>query len=427
MTPAPLPARFDWILAESAPLAEVFRNAGYRLYLVGGVVRDHLLGLDTADQDIDATTDARPEEIKRLVADLADAVWTQGERFGTIGCRINGYPYEITTHRAEAYDEASRKPVVSFGDEIEEDLARRDFTVNAMAVDLGDHALVDPHDGRGDLEHAVLRTPLDPEVSFSDDPLRMLRAARFHAAYGLTPVEPLTAAIVDMGDRMAIVSVERIRDELQKLLLLEQAGGGLGLLHDTRLLGRVVAALGDLDRNDLEAVGRRVVAQPSTIGPRWAALLFDVGFPHEALGSLKPSGALSREVAWLVGDRSWLEMMPTDEESLRREAAAAPGGHLVEERLDFVEALRHADGLEVDDLARSRSVLAALREAEPDLDDPVAVLSGDQVCALLELDPGPLVGVALDWLARQRFAEGPLHPSDARERLTTWWNARPPD
>ncbi len=427
MTQAPLPAPFDWVLAEAAPLAEVFRAAGYRLYLVGGVVRDHLLGLETADQDIDATTDARPAEIRRLVADLADAVWTQGERFGTIGCRINGYPYEITTHRAEAYDEASRKPVVSFGDEIEEDLARRDFTVNAMAVDLGDHRLVDPHDGRGDLQHGVLRTPLDPVVSFSDDPLRMLRAARFHAAYGLTPVEPLITAIIDIGDRMAIVSAERIRDELQKLLLLDRAGTGLRLLHDTRLLGRVVAALGALDTREVEAVSRRVVAQTPTIGPRWAALLFNVDSLHEALGSLKPSGALSREVAWLVGDRSWLEVVPTDDRSLRREAAATSGGHVLEERLDFVEALRHADGGEAVDINAARKAIAALRVAEPDLDNPGAVLSGGQVCALLELHPGPQVGTALDWLAEQRFAKGPLDPSDARERLAAWWSSRPSD
>lgn len=420
-----LPSRFDGVLAEAAPLASVFHDAGFRLYLVGGVVRDHLLGVQHADQDLDATTDARPEEIKRLVAGLAEAVWTQGERFGTIGCRIDGRPYEITTHRADAYDESSRKPIVSFGDHIEDDLARRDFTVNAMAVDLRDRRLVDPHDGRGDLERSILRTPLDPEVSFSDDPLRMLRAARFHATFGLVPVEPLTSAIAEMGDRMAIVSAERIRDELEKLLLLERAADGLRLLHRTRLLGLVLESLDELTAAEVDVLGRRVEEQAASAGRRWAALLFDVHSIAGALGPLKPSGRLSREVTWLVGDRAWLRSVPRDPQTMRRAASEAPGGHVIEERLDFVAALRTADGTAGDDIAAAREATAALRTAESDLDDPGPVLSGEVVCALLDLEPGPDVGVALGWLAEQRIGEGPLDPDDARERLLRWWNSRP--
>ena len=178
--------------AAVAPLAATFSGAGYRLYLVGGLIRDDLLGRVRDDVDYDLTTDARPETIKTLVDPFADAVWTAGERFGTIACRIDGAVYEITTHRADAYDESSRKPIVEFGDNVHDDLARRDFTVNAMAIDLADGALVDPFGGGADLEAGRLRTPLDPEISFSDDPLRMLRAARFIATLGLAP-EPASS------------------------------------------------------------------------------------------------------------------------------------------------------------------------------------------------------------------------------------------
>ncbi|NDH98355.1 MAG: CCA tRNA nucleotidyltransferase, partial [Actinobacteria bacterium] len=198
--------------AAVAPLATAFSEARYRLYLVGGLVRDDLLGRVRDDVDYDLTTDARPEAIKTLVEPFADAVWTAGERFGTIACRIDGVVYEITTHRADAYDESSRKPIVEFGDNVHDDLARRDFTVNAMAIDLADGTLVDPFGGGADLEAGRLRTPLDPEISFSDDPLRMLRAARFIATLGLTPEPELVAAVSAMRERMAIVSVERVRD-----------------------------------------------------------------------------------------------------------------------------------------------------------------------------------------------------------------------
>ncbi len=296
-----LPAGLVSELEAAAPLARRFHDEGFRFYFVGGVVRDQLLGVERADQDLDATTDARPPDIKRLIAGLADAVWTQGERFGTIGCLIGGRPYEITTHRVDAYAEASRKPEVVFGDDIAGDLARRDFTVNAIAVDLEDHELVDPHDGCGDLARAILRTPLDPEVSFSDDPLRMLRAARFHASHGLVPAEPLTTAIVEMGDRIAIVSAERIRDEMQKLLLLEHAGDGLRLLHTTGLLGRVVAPLGSISITDVELIARRVEGVGRDAAHRWAALLSTTDGVGDALDPLKPSGALSRLVQWLLG------------------------------------------------------------------------------------------------------------------------------
>jgi poly(A) polymerase len=194
------------LLAEVRPLADRFASARHRLYLVGGVVRDQVLGRHVdASSDIDLTTDARPPDIKRIVRPLASAVWTQGERFGTIGCRIGERSYEITTHRGDVYVPDSRKPAVTYSDTIEHDLARRDFTVNAMAAELPDGAIIDPYNGRADLASHTLRTPLAPEVSFGDDPLRMLRAARFAASYALAPEPALVAAVEAMAARLAIV------------------------------------------------------------------------------------------------------------------------------------------------------------------------------------------------------------------------------
>jgi len=197
---------FDDLLAVVAPLTELFREAGHCLYLVGGVVRNaHLPGEETTP-DIDLTTDAPPDRIRDLVTGSADAVWLQGERFGTVGVRIGRHTFEITTHRSEAYFDDSRKPVVTFTKDLGEDLARRDFTVNAMAFDVVNETLHDPFNGRVDLQARILRTPRTPEESFSDDPLRMLRAARFVAGYRLDPVPGLVEAARQLADRVAVVS-----------------------------------------------------------------------------------------------------------------------------------------------------------------------------------------------------------------------------
>lgn len=224
-----------------APVAQRFRDAGHRLYLVGGTVRDLLMSSgsldDSATMDFDATTTARPAEIKTLISGLADAVWTQGERFGTIGMKIGERAYEITTHRAEAYSPDSRKPDVAFGDSIETDLSRRDFTINAMALELTSDApeLVDPFGGMADLVGRVLRTPLSPEESFNDDPLRMMRAARFISQLKVTPDDALVAAVRAMASRLEIVSMERIHHELDKLLVTDSPTAGLWFLMDTGL------------------------------------------------------------------------------------------------------------------------------------------------------------------------------------------------
>src|SRR5262245_59122962 len=241
-----IPDRFAPVLQEVAPLAERFFARGHRLYLVGGSVRELLLGTAGEDHDLDFTTDARPNEIKAAIGGFADALWTQGERFGTIGAKRGERIYEITTFRAESYTDDSRKPHVVYADEIELDLSRRDFTVNAMALDVTPGktpTLVDPFGGAADLMAKVLRTPLGPEVSFSDDPLRMLRAARFIAGYDLHPTDELVAAATAMASRLEIVSGERIRDELDKLITLDHPGAGLFFIYETGLAERFAPEL----------------------------------------------------------------------------------------------------------------------------------------------------------------------------------------
>ncbi|HKY15376.1 MAG TPA: CCA tRNA nucleotidyltransferase, partial [Microthrixaceae bacterium] len=234
-----VPERVREVLDEVAPLAGPFSDAGFRLYLVGGVVRDLLAGRDADDdgRDLDLTTDATPDQIKALVEPIASSIWTQGERFGTIGARLGSRNFEITTHRAEAYSPDSRKPEVQFSTDIEADLSRRDYTVNAMALEVtGDSPrLIDPFDGAAHLVERVLRTPLEPHESFSDDPLRMIRAARFVAQFQLVPDAELRAAVIEMVARLEIVSVERIRVELDKLMVVDDPAAGLWFLVDTGL------------------------------------------------------------------------------------------------------------------------------------------------------------------------------------------------
>ncbi len=421
------PTGLDDVISRAEPLTQRFAAAGHRLYFVGGVVRDQLFDRVRHENDLDATTDARPAKIKALVADLAEAVWTQGERFGTIGCTVDGQIYEITTHRAESYDEDSRKPSVSFGDRIEDDLARRDFTVNAMAVDLSDGTLVDPFGGRADLAALVLRTPLDPETSFSEDPLRMLRAARFHAGYRLVPTPELRDAISALLDRIDIVSVERVRDELQKLLLLDAPEDGFRLLAETGLLARVLPSLADLTPDEAVALAGRAATVAADPAARWAALLAPGGVDLATMRAMKFSGALMRDVAWFAAASDWIGepgARATDPASLRRLAAMVPSDRTFDDLVEWVGAQRRASGLPADDLAAIRDAHASLLAQEPDLSDPSPLLSGEAVCALLDLEPGPEVGVAMKWLRALRLEEGPMDALVAAERLTEWWPTR---
>ncbi|HSS11587.1 MAG TPA: CCA tRNA nucleotidyltransferase, partial [Acidimicrobiales bacterium] len=311
-----IPERLRPLVEETAEIGARFERAGYRLYLVGGVVRDAVLGRLADSHDLDFTTNARPGEIERIVSGWADAVWTQGKRFGTIGIRKGGRQMEITTHRAEAYHPDSRKPDVAFADRIEADLSRRDFTVNAMALALPDLTLVDPFDGIADLAAHRLRTPLAPEESFTDDPLRMLRAARFLAGYRLVPEPELIEAVTRLRTRLDIVSNERIRDELDKLLVVEQPGDGLWFCVTTGLADEFLPELPALAveqdpihrHKDVLAHTIAVVERchPNRI-LRLAALFHDVGKPKTR--SFGPGGTVSFHHHEVVGARMTRDRM----------------------------------------------------------------------------------------------------------------------
>ncbi|HEX2578529.1 MAG TPA: CCA tRNA nucleotidyltransferase [Aquihabitans sp.] len=456
-----IPARVQPVLDEVRPLADAFVAAGQPLYLVGGIVRDLLLGRELGPRsDLDLTTPARPDEVKAIVAPLAEAVWTQGERFGTIGAKIAGRHAEITTHRAEAYDAASRKPTVSFGDDIEDDLARRDFTVNAMALRVPDPELVDPHGGAEDLAAGRLRTPLAPEVSFTEDPLRMLRAARFIAGYGLEPDAELVAAVRANADRLEIVSAERIRDELDKLLVVDDPSAGLWFVVDTGLADLFLPELPAMrleqdpihHHKDVLAHTFAVVAKtrPDRI-VRIAALLHDIGKPktrsfgeggvsfhhHEVVGArmardrmqaLKYSNDDIEAVRQLV----YLHLrfhtygMGWTDAAVRRFVRDA-GDHLDE----LIELTRcdctTRNKRKADRLARRMDELEeriAALEAEEELAAIRPDLDGRQVMDHLAVGPGRHVGQALDHLLELRLDEGPLGEEEAYRRLDAWWAER---
>ena len=461
-------ARLGPVLDEIRPLADLFGVAGKRVYLVGGIVRDLLAGRPIERPDFDLTTDARPAETKRIIGEWADAVWSQGERFGTIGAKHGERVYEITTHRAEAYHPDSRKPDVVYADAVEADLARRDFTVNAMALSLPEPELIDPFDGRSDLlAHRRLRTPLTPEESFSDDPLRMLRAARFIAGYDLAPDDALVDAARSLRHRLEIVSAERIRDELDKLLVVDDPTPGFWYLHETGLFEAFlpeVAAL-RVEQDPIHrhkdvlthtfAVVRNVAARKPDGSPnlltRLAALLHDIGKPktrsigpngvsfhhHEVVGArmtkermaaLRYPGDVVDAVTRLVflhlrfhgyeeGDGGWTDA------AVRRYVRDA--GDLLDElneltRCDCTTRNERKARL----LARRMDALEAriarlaedeeLRAIRPDLD-------GNAVMDILGLAPGRAVGDALRYLLELRLDEGPLDAEEAERRLRAWY------
>ena len=460
-----IPDRLEPVLAELRPLADRFVAAGHSVYLVGGTVRDLLLGRPIVG-DYDLTTDARPPEIKRLLEHWADAVWTQGERFGTIGARKGDRSYEITTHRAEAYHADSRKPDVAFADAIESDLSRRDFTVNAMALALPDPNLVDPFDGAADLAAGRLRTPLAAAESFTDDPLRMLRAARFVAGYDLQPVDGLTDTIRDLRGRLEIVSAERIRDELDKLLTVEHPSAGLWLLVDTALCDEFLPELSAM-RLEQDPIHRHkdvlahTIAVVENVTPeragdsfrivRLAALFHDVGKPktrsfargmvsfhhHEVVGArmtrermqaLRYSADDVEAVTRLVELhlRFHTYQMGWTDSAVRRYVRDA--GPLLAElnlltRCDCTtrnERKAQQLSARMDDLEQRIAELAEREELEsmrPELD-------GHAVMQHLGLKPGRDVGAALDFLLELRLDEGLLGEEEATRRLDDWWAHR---
>lgn len=401
--------RLASVREEARELAERFAAGGYRIYLVGGIVRDAMLGLplDTAF-DLDLTTDAQPPAVKSILEEWADTLWTQGERFGTIGARRSDRRVEITTHRTERYLPGSRKPEVAFADAIEADLSRRDFTINAMAVELPEGDLVDPFGGAADLSSRRLRTPLDPEATFSDDPLRMLRAARFLAQFELVVEPELLTAMIAMADRLSIVADERIRDELDRILSLSHPRTGFEMLFTAGLAERVLGPVPD-SAAALDRVGR-VGGDPVA---RLAALLADVGTPSDVqavLSERRATTAVSRAVAAVLASaRQAVDQPPRNLPMLRRWVVGA-GPH-IDQAVAVAEALGDVGALAAD--------VNALMGAEPELCGP-PVLGGEQIMALLGLAPGPEVGAAVEELRRHRLDYGPLTAEDARAHLLQW-------
>lgn len=451
-------------------LGSRFASAGHEIALVGGPVRDILLG--RGSKDLDFATSARPEVVERLLAGWADHVWDIGKAFGTIGCRKGEWVLEITTYRSESYDPTSRKPEVSYGDSLEGDLARRDFAMNAMAVRLPSHQFVDPYGGIEDVANQRIRTPGTPEDSFSDDPLRMMRAARFAAQLGFTPDPAVVTAMTAMAERITIVSAERVRDELIKLICADHPRIGLDLLVTTGLADHVLPELPalrleadehhrhkDVYQHSLTVLDQAIELESRLSVPtpdfivRFAALIHDIGKPktrrfegagkvtfhhHDVVGAklarkrmkaLRFSNEQVDQVSMLIelhlrfhgyGEGEWTDS------AVRRYVRDA-GDQL--ERLHVLtradcttrnrrkaESLRAAyDDLEARiDRLREQEELDALR---PDLD-------GNQIMRILDIPPGREVGEAYKFLMDLRLDQGPLGEDRAREELLRWWSER---
>jgi poly(A) polymerase len=450
-------------------LGRLFARHGHELALVGGPVRDAFLGRSPVG-DLDMTTDAPPERVLEITKDWADAVWLVGVAFGTVGLRKGDAVLEITTYRSEQYDRTSRKPEVTYGTSLTDDLGRRDFTVNAMAARLPSYDLVDPFGGLSDLKDMVLRTPGRPQDSFGDDPLRILRAARFVAQLGLEPAPGVRAAMTELAPRLEIVSAERISAELGKLLLAARSGGpsaGIALLVETGVADYFLPEIGglqleqdehhrhkDVYRHSLTVLDQAIsleqeYALERDLRLRLAALLHDIGKPktrsilpdgrvafhhHDMVGAkltrarlkaLRFPGDVIADVAKLVelhlrfhgfGTGEW-----TDSAVRRYVTDAGP-------QLTRLHALTRADcttrnrakaerlALSYDTLERR---IAELAEQE-ELDSIRPDLNGTEIMALLGIQPGPLVGKAYAFLRELRLEHGPLGQERATQELLRW-------
>jgi poly(A) polymerase len=481
-----VPERFRALAEATAGLGERFAQAGKHIYLVGGSVRDCFLAKKSLGKepvgevaqrslsmpkdsavkegefsaDLDLTTDALPEEVEQILFGWAEAIWPQGKAFGTIGALHNGLRYEITTHRREVYVSDSRKPQVVYGTSIEEDLARRDFTVNAMALELPGLKLLDPFGGLQDLASKLLRTPREPEVALAEDPLRMLRAARFASALDMEVDPELVAAMAKEARRLSIVSPERIHGELDKLLVTERPSKGLTLLVNTKVADRFLpelSALQDLSdplhrHKDVFAHTLAVIEQtPPERLVRLAALFHDVGKPstrqfasdgvsfhnHDLLGARitrRRMRALhySNEDIEVVSRLVELHLrfhtyrLGWTDKAVRRYVRDA--GDLLERLNLLVRAdcttrnaakaralQRRMDELEarIEELARQEE-LSSLRPE----------LNGTEVMEILSITPGPLVGRALDYLMEIRLDEGLIGREEAIKRLQNWYRSQ---
>lgn len=456
--------RHAGVLAE---LGALFAENGHQLYLVGGSVRDALLG--RLGTDLDFTTDARPEQMQRFLRGWADALWDTGIEFGTLGVGKNDDRLELTTFRADSYDQQSRNPQVRFGDNLADDLVRRDFTVNAMAVAVtaqGPGEFFDPLDGLSALRAGVLDTPSEPEVSFGDDPLRMLRAARFVSQLGFTVAPRVRRALEEMAPQLGRITAERVAAELDKLLLGADPVAGIDLMVATGLGDVVLPEVGGMrmaidehhQHKDVYQHSLTVLRQAIDLeddGPdlvlRWAALLHDIGKPatrrhepdggvsfhhHEVVGAkmarkrmraLKYSKQMIDDVSQLVylhlrfhgyGDGRWTDS------AVRRYVTDA--GPLLSRLHKLVRAdcttrnKRRAARLQAsyDDLERRIEELAEkedLARVRPDLD-------GNEIMEILGIPAGPVVGRAWNHLKELRLDRGPLSREEAVEELLAWWN-----
>jgi len=454
-------------------IGRLFEAAGHELSLVGGPVRDLFVG--RVSPDLDFTTDATPDQTLDVVAGWADATWEVGRDFGTIALRKGEETIEVTTYRAEAYDPDSRKPIVAFGTSLDDDLYRRDFTMNAMALRLPTLELVDPYGGAADLEAGIVRTPGTPASSFSDDPLRMMRAARFASQLKMGVAEEVRQAMADMAERITIISAERVRDELIKLINGTDPRAGIDLLVDSGLADRVlpeVSALKlevdehhrhkDVYQHSLQVLEQAAELETEAGGPvpgpdfvlRFAALMHDVGKP--ATRRFEPSGAVSFRHHDVVGSKLVKKRMRElrfDNDTIKAVA------RLVELHMRFygygeagwtdsavrryvtdagplLERLHRLTRSDV--TTRNRRKAERLAFAYDDLEQRIAEilakeeldavrpdLDGQAIMAILGLRPGPVVGRAYKHLLELRLDNGPMGPEAAEAELRAWWAVQP--
>jgi poly(A) polymerase len=467
------------VLPLLSDLGTRFVEAGHEIALVGGPVRDAFLG--RVSPDLDLTTSAGPDQTEAILAGWADAYWDVGRAFGTIGARKGSHVIEVTTYRADAYDHISRKPAVAFGDNLLDDLARRDFTINAMAMRLPSLEFVDPYDGIADLERRILCTPAEPEVSFGDDPLRMMRAARFVSQLGFTAAPEVVAAMTEMASTLEIVSAERVREEFVKLIMGSAPRRGLALFVETGLAACVLPELPalklevdehhrhkDVYEHSLIVLEQAIAMEGPSDGPassvpgpdlvlRLAALLHDIGKPvtrrfeddngvggvsfhhHEVVGAKMTARRMKamrfdkdtiKSVSRLVelhlrfhgyGDGEWTDS------AVRRYITDAgpllPRLHRLTRSDCTTRNVRKARNLSriYDDL---ETRIAALLEQEQ-LDAVRPELDGNEIADILGISPGPVLGRAYKHLLSVRMDQGLIGREAAVEALRAWWAEQP--